>query len=198
MEDLDWLLSAIMQSSAALVAIVGGFLITRLSGLPAKKAALDDEIESLEATWEDLTWEPIQTGTTLTVTGLEPGPEEQRKLLDRMVLMDMNIQAQSKATVRRKVLDSLPSEVTSGLWVVVGLALAGIICPAFLLAIGKSEVPASSGWLILTAFTVGILALLAYLLRLAGIFSEQETRSRERAWSAFRRIIRTAREVWKG
>jgi hypothetical protein len=48
MQDINWLLSTIVQSAAAFVAIVGGFVISRLLALSAEKGGLQNRIRDLD------------------------------------------------------------------------------------------------------------------------------------------------------
>jgi len=49
MGDPNWLLSALAQSSAAIIAIIGGFILTRVIGLFSEKRLLRSEISSLQS-----------------------------------------------------------------------------------------------------------------------------------------------------
>jgi hypothetical protein len=69
--DPNWLLSTAAQSAAALVAIVGGFLVSRLvtlsserHGLEHRKAELEDLRELRAVTWRDVHGERLAYSTT--------------------------------------------------------------------------------------------------------------------------------------
>lgn len=160
--DPQWLYSTCAQAAAALVAIVGAFLVTNIAnrisdrdGLSRAIAALSDEKTDVE---EDL--------APYIEARREVHKPRIKGLQDRLRELDREIR------LRQYDLDRVgvtPRVVIAGVWVLAGAALAAVLFPVSLIAFLDDRQLAAAGWraVALGAFSFGLALVLVYVVILA-------------------------------
>jgi hypothetical protein len=177
-QDPNWLLSTIAQSTAALVAIVGGFLVSRLlaliteagsdrrehDALLAQLAALERAAEASDVSIQDMT-APGRGGIAL---GLQPELTTRGAITVELIVVEARI-----AVLEARRLRGLPAEVGHGFWTLGFFATSGCVFPIALLA---TDIRLTTRWEVLAvaAFTAGLVVLGTYLWSLRSRASRRE------------------------
>jgi hypothetical protein len=151
--DPNWLLSTTAQSGAALVAIVGGFLVSRLVTLRSDRITrtrelhfVDEELAAVDARY----------------------PVKSKDYINHQETVERNAAERAQLEGRRRVLTAdlaglqRPDDIRSAFIVLTYFAGAGVAFPIVAMAAGWED-NSVVRWLVVTGFLSGLTALGAYL-----------------------------------
>ena len=148
--DPSWLYSTIAQSSAAIVAIIGGFITASVLMLMSEKRNLKHQLADKKAHLEVLEGK-LQQGKA---------PEWwQEEYLDKR---DARLLRGDIADLENRIKTfSYPPNLERGLMVLGYLAVFGILLPVFIIAKNKFSLLAEN--IVTLAFSIGIIGVFAYI-----------------------------------
>ena len=182
--DPNWLLSTTVQSTAALVGIVGGLLISRLVSLSSERAGLMRRLQAVERdetaarTMLDdayrLTVAMAQAVDEMVETGqLVLGPHDRYPQpyvdarskhaaahVSHQATVDLVSIARGDLDLRQQ-----PQSLKNAVGILGLFSLLGIAYPSILMASGPTQLSTVTRISVVAAFLVGLSGLLLYLLR---------------------------------
>jgi hypothetical protein len=155
--DPSWLYSTIAQSSAAIVAIIGGFITSTILARRAEKVSLQKELEERKAELRELDSKPLTDARRMTEEERQKSIEEGRK---------ENVRAEylkSEILRLKNRLDAFtyPPNLVWGLFILGYLAIVGILLPVLLIANEAFFAPLRQFTAVL--FGLGIAGLFTYI-----------------------------------
>jgi hypothetical protein len=155
--DPNWLYSTIAQSSAAIVAIIGGFITATILARKAEKASLMKERDNKKAQLRELNSKPLTPLNKLPEQDIlhrreKALEEEARNKYLRFEIL--NLEGRLKAF-------SYPPHLGWGLVILGCFAFASILMPVMVIAIGVYS--DSLAALNLTLFALGLAAVFGYI-----------------------------------
>ncbi len=168
MADPNWLLSTMAQSAAAIVGLVGGFLINKLLGLSAEKNALISQLSENQ--------NEINFNHQLLKEYERQIKEEGRKLYGQpitqkyndLVFKKNNVSYQidylntQKMLIEKKIrYYGEPKGVTPGAIILLFLTLFGVILPVVMMPVER--LPQWQKHSIITLFVIGLFLVLGYI-----------------------------------
>jgi len=145
--DPNWLYSTIAQSSAAIVAIIGGFITASVLMLNSEKRSLKNQLSSKKARLKEL--EELEKNAEPGLFGVEL-PKEKSVLTGEIA----DIKSRLKSF-------SYPPNLGWGLFVLLILAVFGIITP--LLVIFTQSFTNTNSLIVMISFIVSLFAMFLYI-----------------------------------
>ena len=130
--DPSWLYSTIAQSSAAIVAIIGGFITASILARRAEKTSLFNQLSDKKAQLKGLRnyMPPIIYKNRATPEEIQSRKEQMDSNRENISLLTAKI---SDLETRLKAF-SYPPNLGWGIWVLGYLAVFGILLPVFIIA----------------------------------------------------------------
>lgn len=176
--DPNWLPSTLAQATAALVAIIGGFLVSRLIGMASARSGLDERAATLRGQIKALRPEHArvrresEASIRMTIRGHTREPVDPSEVRRRDAAVDrrgeLEVQMRVLQTDLRIVEDERASVakaegVWPGLGVLTVFAALGVIYP--MVTMSRRPVPDGPGtrWSMVAAFIVGFALFMAYI-----------------------------------
>ncbi len=150
MTDPNWLYSTIAQSSAAIVAIIGGFITASILARRAEKTSLSHQLSDKRAQLKGLENNKPGGGLSIFDKGVDSSQEKISSL-----------EAEIRDLETRLATFSYPPDLGGGIGVLGYLAVFGILFPVFMIWTELYSDIAKT--LIVYCFYGGILGLFAYI-----------------------------------
>lgn len=168
MYDINWLLSATAQCTATIVAILGGFIATRLMSNSTKRKEIQMRIEDIDA--EIKLKEPkifylkiLLYGESLSKGKVSISEEKKDEYAGLKINQEILTQERDRLSYRQKSLEQ-PKDVLIGLVVLAFYAIIGILFPLIFIIVAPVDELISTiiGWADITFFAVGLFILILY------------------------------------
>ena len=157
--DPNWLYSTIAQSSAAIVAIVGGFITATILSRRAEKTSLQNELSDKKAQLKGLRSysPPTIYKSRATAEEIQSRKEQMDSIRERISLLT----AQVHELESRLKTFAYPPNLKWGIAVLGYLAVFGILLPV--LIIWKEAYSYAAKTLTMASFYIGIIGIFAYI-----------------------------------
>lgn len=149
MNDPNWLLSTTVQSSAAIIGLIGAFLINRVFNIPLERRIINEELEKIEKELQEL-----ENEQQVSDNDLYKKFQGVKNIATRKAL---NIGYRDYLLSRINV---VPKSLYFGLVVLVVFTILGVLVPFFM-------IPANSNKLniiVYICFPTGLVLVIAYFI----------------------------------
>lgn len=145
--DPNWFLSTVAQSAAAIVAIAGGFLISKVITISSERGAMKAEVRHTLNQIEALKERKKHLGTPVNASG-ENVHQKYERMIDKLNVRNDHLGEQLAS--RDYVSDIIWSSVALGF-----LTMAGVVVPIWLLPTTPAAFTTMKPW-IFAAFALGV------------------------------------------
>lgn len=200
MGDINWLLSSLAQSSAAIIAILGGFIVSRIITMAIEKRRIELEANAATNQRDEIEEQVVRMTTQLgqlsedvhrATADTHPKSEEVTRLDERLHNINDELAGCQQTLEQHKLatksineswndylFGSLkPKEMAIGLLIFAYFGLAGLVYPLVLMAQIQNQVRWWNSWLPVFAFVSALALVFYFIIRQIGGLAKFEGRA---------------------